>query len=54
MIVQNLSMNHLQMLLHIPWKMRMDHNHLQKREIVESKKEVVAADFQSEGTYFVQ
>jgi hypothetical protein len=30
------------------------HNHLQTREIIESKKEVVAADFQSEGAYFVQ
>jgi hypothetical protein len=27
---------------------------LQTREIIESKKEVVAADFQSEGAYFVQ
>jgi hypothetical protein len=30
------------------------HNHLQTREIIESKKEVVAVDFQSEGAYFVQ
>jgi hypothetical protein len=30
------------------------HNHLQTREIIESKKEVVAADFQSECAYFVQ
>jgi hypothetical protein len=30
------------------------HNHLQTREIIESKKEVVAADFQSEDAYFVQ
>jgi hypothetical protein len=30
------------------------HNHLQIREIIESKKEVVAIDFQSEGAYFVQ
>jgi hypothetical protein len=29
-------------------------NHLQTREIIESKKEVVAADFQSESAYFVQ
>jgi hypothetical protein len=27
---------------------------LQKREITESKKEVVVVDFQSEGAYFVQ
>jgi hypothetical protein len=30
------------------------HNHLQTREIIESKKEVVATDFQSKGSYFVQ
>jgi hypothetical protein len=30
------------------------HNHLQTREIIERKKEVVVADFQSEGDYFVQ
>jgi hypothetical protein len=30
------------------------HNHLQIREIIEKKKEAIAADFQSEGAYFVQ
>jgi hypothetical protein len=30
------------------------HNHLQTREIIESKKEVVATDFQIEGACFVQ
>jgi hypothetical protein len=30
------------------------HNHLQTRDIIESKKEVVAADSQSKGAYFVQ
>jgi hypothetical protein len=30
------------------------HEHLQTREIVESKKQVVATDFQSEGAYFGQ